>query len=424
MKSNSERIGSHIRLVDVRDKDEAVKTLLGLSIDKKFIPSVANTIGTNLANYKIVRKGQFACSLMQVRRDKKMPVALLSDFDEAIISPAYPVFEIVDEDQLLPEYLMMWMRRPEFDREACFYAVGGVRGSLEWEDFCSMELPVPSPEKQREIVAEYRAVVDRIRLNERLNKKLEETARAIYRHWFIDFEFPMTADQARALGKSELEGQPYKSSGGELVYNETLDKEIPVGWDAGNIGQYSPVKSGFAFKSEWWRSSGVPVVKIGTLQNRSIEIESLAYVEESKSRLAIKAEAKAGSVVIAMTGATIGKVSMIPAHFDRYLINQRVGLFDLGDIPIKRAPFLYLTLLQQYVQEEVRNVGGDSAQANISPDQIGGIEIVMPSTDLVDQFNSIIEQIIHQMMLKQQEIAKLWEISSILKSRLAVAFTQ
>ncbi len=131
MRSNFRKIGSHIRLVDERDRDLKVQTLLGLTIDKLFIPSVANTIGSDMGNYKIIRKNQFACSLMQVRRDKKIPVALLTDFDEAIISQAYPVFEITDPNKLLPEYLMMWMTRSEFDREACFYAVGGVRGSLE-----------------------------------------------------------------------------------------------------------------------------------------------------------------------------------------------------------------------------------------------------------------------------------------------------
>jgi len=226
MRSNFRKIGAHIRLVDERDRDLKVKMLLGLTIDKSFIPSVANTIGSDMGNYKIIRKGQFACSLMQVRRDKKIPVALLTDFDEAIISQAYPVFEITETDKLLPEYLMMWMTRPEFDREACFYAVGGVRGSLEWADFCNMELPVPSPEKQREIVKEYHTIVDRIKLNEQLNQKLEETAQAIYKQWFVDFEFPISAKYAAAIGKPELEGQPYKSSGGEMVSNEVLEQDF------------------------------------------------------------------------------------------------------------------------------------------------------------------------------------------------------
>ncbi|SHG48552.1 type I restriction enzyme, S subunit [Salegentibacter echinorum] len=204
MRSNYRPIGDYIRLVDERNKELKITTLLGLSITKEFIPSVANTVGTNMRNYKIVRKNQFACSIMQVRRDKKMPVAILKDFKEAIISQAYPVFEVIDEDLLHPDYLMMWFSREEFDRQATFHAVGGVRGSLEWEDFLSFELPVPSIEKQREIVAEYNVVKNRIKLNEQLNQKLEETAQALYKHWFVDFEFPCLPSDYRPHGQVNL----------------------------------------------------------------------------------------------------------------------------------------------------------------------------------------------------------------------------
>ncbi len=187
-KSNYKRIGDHIQLVDERNRELKVETLLGLTINKQFIPSVANIVGTDMANYKIIRKNQFACSTMQVRRDKKMPVALLQEKDEAIISQAYPVFEVKDEKELLPEYLMMWFSRAEFDREACFYAVGGVRGSLEWDDFENMQLPIPHIDKQREIVKEYNTIQNRINLNNQLIQKLEETAQAIYKNWFVDFE--------------------------------------------------------------------------------------------------------------------------------------------------------------------------------------------------------------------------------------------
>ncbi len=187
MKSNYKPIGDFIRLVDIRNKELKNLELVGVTVNKRFIPSVANIIGSDMTNYKIIKKNQFACSLMQVRRDGKIPVALFED-NEAIISQAYPVFEIVDTNELLPQYLMMWMTRSEFDREACFYAVGGVRGSLEWEDFCAMQLPVPSIEKQKEIIKEYHTITDRIKLNESLNQKLEDTAQSIYKEWFVNFE--------------------------------------------------------------------------------------------------------------------------------------------------------------------------------------------------------------------------------------------
>jgi type I restriction enzyme S subunit len=189
MRSSYNPIGRYIREVDERNKGLKVQQLLGLSISKKFIPSVANTIGTDMENYKVISYNQFACSTMQVRRDGKMPVAFMKSQQSAIVSQAYPVFEVKDENELLPDYLMLWFSRSEFDREACFHAVGGVRGSLEWQDFLNMHLPVPSIEKQREIVAEYNAIENRIRLNEQLIQKLEETAQAVYREWFVEFEF-------------------------------------------------------------------------------------------------------------------------------------------------------------------------------------------------------------------------------------------
>lgn len=179
------RLGDYIREVNVRNRELRVTNLVGLTIDKAFIPSVANIIGTDLSNYKVIEKEQFACSLMQVSRDGKIPVAMFEE-DAAIMSPAYPMFEVVDKTILLPRYLMMWFSRKEFDREASFYAVGGVRGSLTWEDFCNMRLPIPTIARQREIVSEYETLTCRIRLNEQMIAKLEETAQALYRKMFVD----------------------------------------------------------------------------------------------------------------------------------------------------------------------------------------------------------------------------------------------
>lgn len=195
-------LGDFIRQVDVRNKDLAVTNLVGLSIDKIYIPSVANTVGTDLSNYKIIRENQFACSLMQVSRDKKMPIAVYKGND-AIMSPAYPIFEITNEEILLPDYLHLWFLRSEFDREVTFYAVGGVRGSLEWSDFCDLLIPVPPIAEQRAIVARHKAIEHKIDVNRRLIAALEETARTIYRHTFVDNIDPENLPQGWRMGTLE-----------------------------------------------------------------------------------------------------------------------------------------------------------------------------------------------------------------------------
>ena len=179
------RLGDYIREVNVRNRELKVTDLLGVSISKEFIPSIANTIGTDMSAYKIVMRGQFAYGPVTSRNGDKVSIALLNGFDEAIISQAYTVFEIIDHEQLLPEYLMMWFRRPEFDRYARFHSHGSAREVFDWEELCDVMLPIPTIEKQREIVAEYETLTRRIRINEQMIQNLESTAQTLYRKMFV-----------------------------------------------------------------------------------------------------------------------------------------------------------------------------------------------------------------------------------------------
>ena len=184
MKSNYEPLGKHIQLVDYRNSEEVTSTVLGISIDKEFMPSVANVIGTDLSRYKLISKGLFACNPMHVGRDERLPIALYEKDSPAIVSPAYFMFEIIDRDVLNEEYLMMWFRRPEFDRECWFMTDGSVRGGITWDDLCRIKLPVPSYARQCEIVESYRAITDRIALKRAENDNLEAQLSGVYHRFF------------------------------------------------------------------------------------------------------------------------------------------------------------------------------------------------------------------------------------------------
>lgn len=186
MKSNYKRLGNYIKEVKVRNTELKVQKLLGINIDKFFMPSVANIVGTDLSVYKIVKKHQFACNRMHVGRDFRLPISMSKSDEEFMVSPAYDVFEIEDNKILDPEFLMMWFSRREFDRNAWYYTDADVRGGLHWKAFCDMEFPLPSLDKQKEIVKEYKVIQNRITLNQQLVQKLEETAQAIYKQWFVD----------------------------------------------------------------------------------------------------------------------------------------------------------------------------------------------------------------------------------------------
>jgi len=155
----NKRLGDYIHPIDNRNKDGSINSLLGINVEKHYMPSVANVSGTDLSKYKIISKGQFSCNVMHVGRDERLPVALYEDEEPAIVSPAYKVFEINDPGELLPEYLMMAFRRPEFDRYTGYICDSSIRGGLDWDRFCDIEIPIPDPTTQKKYVAAYNALL-------------------------------------------------------------------------------------------------------------------------------------------------------------------------------------------------------------------------------------------------------------------------
>lgn len=408
MQSNYKPIGNYIRLVDERNKGLKVKALLGLSISKQFIKSVANIIGTDMENYKIIRKSQFACSTMQVRRDRKMPVALYTEDEPAIISQAYPIFEIIDTDELLPEYLMMWFTRSEFDREACFHAVGGVRGSLEWEDFCGMKLPIPSPDKQLEIVREYNVIQSRIDLNNQLITKLEETAQTIYKQWFVDFDFP------------DVNGKPYKSNGGEMVWCTELDKEIPEGWKLKSVKDFSSeMKSGSTpsrDENEYWNSKDYPWLKTGELKN-SVVIDAEEYISRKGLKESSAKLLPVNSVLIAMYGE--GKTKGQVGYLKIEAATNQACCAIICENEIK-ATFLYYHL--RINRDEIVSIAIGGAQPNLSKNIIEELSLIEPPKVIIEK-----HPFVEIMKLKESytfEIKSLIDLQNIVLAKMTKVETE
>ena len=180
MKSNYDILGNHIRLIDTRNRESITDRVLGINIEKFFMPSVANVIGTDLSKYKLITKGKFACNPMHVGRDERLPVALYDEKEPAIVSPAYFMFEVIDNSILNEDYLMLWFRRPEFDRICWLHTDGSVRGGITWDDICRLEFPIPPIEKQLEIVNSYKVITERIALKQKINDNLAATIQTIF----------------------------------------------------------------------------------------------------------------------------------------------------------------------------------------------------------------------------------------------------
>lgn len=393
MKSNYKHIGDYIELVDERNTDLKIDLLLGLSISKQFIPSVANTVGANMKNYKIIKKGQFACSVMQVRRDGKMPVAILQDYDEAIISQAYPVFRVIDENKLLPEYLMMWFIRSEFDRQATFHAVGGVRGSLEWDDFLGFELPIPSIEKQQEIVSEYNTVTNRIVLNEKLNQKLEETAQALYKHWFVDFEFP------------NENGEPYKSSGGEMVYNEELDKDIPEGWGDCKFDNHVKIIMGQSPDGNTYNymGNGIPLI------NGPVEFGKY-FTEKRKWTTSPTKLSKKGDLIVCVRGSTVGKSVKSDGEY----------CLGRGVCALRGYKYQYFTdLMYSSFRRELESISTGSTFPSWDRNIISSFKSINPKEETVYKFEKLVKSVFGFVEQYEFENNILKELRGVLLSKMS-----
>ena len=384
--SNGEmkRLGDYIREVDVRNRDLEVANLVGLTIDKSFIPSVANVIGTDLSKYKIIRKNQFACSLMQVSRDEKIPIAMLEE-KEAIMSPAYPMFEVADTTKLLPEYLMMWFSRKEFDREASFYAVGGVRGSLTWEDFCNLKIPIPSIEQQQKIVSEYEAVTRRIRLNEQIIAKLEETAQALYRKMFVD----------------------------------GIDKEnLPEGWRMGTLGEICcKIGSGATPKGgkECYINTGTSFIRSMNVFNLRFNQDELAHItlQQAKTLDAVSVESR--DILLNITGVSVARCCMVPDSILPARVNQHVMIIR----PNKIIHSYYLLFLLYFSKEKLLGISqSGSTREAITKSEIERLSILVPSIEYVYNFDREVSLIFQYKALLEEENNKLTILQSLLLAKM------
>ncbi len=401
MRLNYKLLGKYIKLIEERNTKLEDLPLMGLSVSKVFFPTIANLVGTDMSTYKIVYKNQFTYIADTSRRGDKIAIALSEDYDKMLVSQAYTPFEVKDTKELLPEYLMMWFRRPEFDRYARFMSHGSAREIFGWEEMCNTLLPVPSPAKQKEIVAEYNNIVNRINLNKQLIQKLEETAQAIYKRWFVDFEFP------------DENGKPYKSSGGEMVWKEELEKEIPKGWENISVKNFcSDMRSGGTpsrINPEFWNSNDVPWLKTGEIKNNIIfsteEYISVEGLRNSSAKLL-----PVDSVLMSMYGVNAGEIGIL--KFEASTNQACCGMICRNAI---HSAYLYYHLLHNQEFIASQSIGG--AQENLSKDYVEKIPILKPSADILKKTD--LKIIIDNKENLTKETALLNNISDLLLSKLA-----
>jgi len=377
MKSNYKPLGKYIQLVDERNKDLQELPLMGLSVSKVFFPTIANLVGTDMKTYKIVYKNQFTYIADTSRRGEKIAIALNEKFDKMLVSQAYTPFEVKDTNELDPEYLMMWFRRPEFDRYARFKSHGSAREIFDWDEMCNVLIPIPHPDKQREIVKEYKTIENRIALNNQLIQKLEETAQAIYKEWFVEG----IDENFNKIKLNELVQTQYG-------YTETASNEV----------------------------IGPKFLRITDIAQNQIDWANVPYCKISENDLE-KYRLKPGDIVVARTGATAGYGKRLHKHFPDCVFAS--FLVRLIPNEIKWNLFLGLTVDNRAYREFILSNAEGSAQPQANATLLTSYEIEKPDESKLVEFNSIVEPIFDLLENKQQENQKLTELKALLLSKLA-----
>lgn len=404
-----------VKFISNKNTDGNATVLFGINIDKFFMPSVANIIGVDLKKYKVVKKYQFACNRMHVGRDKRLPISMSTFGYDFIVSPAYDVFEVTSSD-VLPEYLMLWFRRKEFDRQCWFYTDADVRGGLHLDALKSIEVKIPSIEEQRQIVAQYETIANKIKVNEQICEKLEATAQAIYKHWFVDFEFSNEA------------GKLYKSSGGKMVWNDELGKEIPEGWGIvklqhlidndyifknqdGNHGEIHPKSSDFVHK-------GVPFVMVNNVKKYCADLTNCNFISNDQARKLRIGFAKDNDVLITHK-ATIGKTVMLFTNHEKVVLTPQITYYRIKDKHKMRSSFLYSVFKSQEFQNQFAAFSEQSTRSYLSILNQRFLEILLPTSNVIINYDKQTAVLLKQIYNYTQINQKLKQLQSLLLSRLA-----
>ena len=374
MKEGYRLLGDFIRQVDVRNTDGKEENLFGVSVQKMFIPSIANTIGTDFTKYKVVKRGQFTYIPDTSRRGDKIGIALLMDYDEGLVSNIYTVFEVKDENELLPEYLMLWFSRPEFDRYARFKSHGSVREIMDWDEMCKVELPVPSIEKQRSIVKAYNTITDRIELKRKINDNLAAQMRAYFKEY--------TANNASITGK--LKDYSVMQYG----YTETATTE-PV---------------------------GPKFLRITDIAQNYIDWNGVPYcpISEGNHEKYVLSE---GDVVVARTGATVGYAKMVGRNIpDSVFASFLVRIRPIDD---EYRYYFGLAITSSEFLDFVQTNAGGSAQPQANPPLLGEFELSIPNKQSLPEFNTKISSFLGVIESNETEISKLHEVKDTMVKMLS-----
>ena len=383
MKEGYRVLGEYIRQVDIRNKEGKKENLLGVSVQKQFIQSIANTVGTDFTKYKVVKKGQFTYIPDTSRRGDKIAIALLEDYEEGLVSNVYTVFEVIDTEKLLPEYLMLWFSRPEFDRYARFKSHGSVREVMDWEEMCKVELPVPDIEKQRKIVKAYKTITDRIALKQKINDNLVATLQIIYKKMFLESQ------------------------------NTYITK--PLADLCSKIGSGATPKGGKAA----YFDKGISLIRSMNVFDYFFSYPELAHISQIQANALANVEIQQADVLFNITGVSVTRCCVVPDDVLPARVNQHVMIIR----PYKgknMSYYIMCTLCTSENKAKLLGIGqSGSTREAINKQELERFEIPVPSDEELERFGKIATKIYALIFSNTNEIRMLCDMKDTLLTKLS-----
>ena len=389
MRSNYDTLGKYIRQKDVRNDECKEENLLGVTTQKFFMSSIANTVGTDFSKYKIVRCGQFTYVPDTSRRGDRIAIALLQDWDEGLVSNIYTVFEVTDKDKLLPEYIMLWFKRPEFDRYARFKSHGSVREIFDWDELCDVKLPVPDIEKQRAVVKAYQTITDRIALKRNINENLIATLQATYRERFI---IGINADSLHnGWSLCQL---------GELC-SKVGSGATPTG---GKVG---------------YSASGISLIRSTNVYDYYFSYDDLAHINNKQAEALNNVMVQEFDVLFNITGVSVARCCIVPSNVLPARVNQHVMIIR----PIDGEPMSYYLLCVLCSTENKQKLLGigqsGSTREAINQQELRSFMVVKPPKSVIQDFGRIVAPIHRLITDNEEEILSLADLQDVFLAKLS-----
>ena len=325
---------------------------------------------------------------MHVGRDERLPVALYDEEKPAIVSPAYFMFEVIDNSILNEDYLMMWFRRPEFDRICWLHTDGSVRGGITWDDICRLELPIPPIENQLEIVNSYKAITERIALKQKINDNLEETAQSLFQEQF------------------------------EAFYNEN---ELPDGYSIATLDSLCSIKGGKRLPADGElldTPTAHPYIRVRDLgSNRYVCLTNqFQYIDEETHSAISRYIVNTNDIVISIVG-TIGLIGKI--HTSLNNANLTENCVKLANIHTVTPDYLYYTLCYKKQIKEIELLTVGAVQSKLPMYNIQSMKILVPPAEVIEDFQHKFDIFNEQIEANTIEIQRLYELQSVLLAKLA-----